>query len=471
MNNYKSMLASFIMGAALGVIFISPSFAMLADRPEEAAAATRAPSVMRGIPTWGQANTEQKELLFQVFTRIKHIRENFDELVDVCQRLVQQDEPSFQEDVQICGKADIINAIANMNDNITSFPHTLAYYEAHSVSIDLGVVRAHHIRRQLLTIHEELRTIFRPLLGISVDAMLGSKATAQDFLDTQIPLVAHRFKERALFRKTSEGWRTFLYPECNTDSEVTLKNLSSAEITALQAMEDARSDAQAHETEDLARQAAKKIRLAEELTARAKEEERARHRLRLQEFNDSPHGVFFHDLEAHYLEKMAHQGGHDEGVMRFYGRDSLDRLLILLSRDKILDQLTTLHGLTARISEPHKLLTMQSVDEWLGLTVDDRAMKNAFHGGLRTIWKHATPDGEFPMMPPKDAFLNLLGLLHQIHQAFPTDERVNQTVLQAYFWIVDQDGACPADLLGRSFMLGEVVSKLLVGGLEHPFVR
>lgn len=475
MPDYKSLLKSFIIGSVLTFITASPNFAMMDGCEAGGDAQYRAPAVMRGVLRWEDANTPQKELIFKAFTCVNQLRFSLKNLVDRCNHLANSvDEDTFQSDVKGYAHSEITQDLTTLQESIKNLPQALAYYEANKERIDLGVLRALHIRRQLGLITEEARTIFQPILGVSVDCLLTSRASIQDFLTSQLGPVQQRFQKRALFNQTSEAWRSFLYPEYDGVSGVAPKALTPAEITALQAMEDTlQENVRTHQKEAVDDHDCQMAHQATELMRQAREEEDARHHIMLEEFRRSADGLFFQDLETLYSETLLSPPleGRDESVLRFYTADILSHLNILLQRDHILDHLINLHGITGHVADPHGFSTLQDIDRWLEGTFEDRVVKGLFHGGLRTLWKHTIPDKEFPTISPKDAFLSLLGVLHRIHQTFPTDERVNQTVLQTYFWIVDQNGACPVGLLGRSFLLGEALSKLLVMGLERPFVK
>ena len=426
------------MTAALGFMSVSPSFAMERDE-RNPMGAIAAP--VRGIEKWVEDSTpEQKEFLFQVFEAFQVLKVNFKDFISNSEMVIQR---GTQEDLvqmlNMCGKDQLNENILKLSNVKTFQEKILTYFRGNKERINAGIDREDYIRDEILRISQELEAIFIPFLEKieseeAFNQTFASLESVKNFLKTQGALVSQRFEKRALFNQTSEAWRSVLYPEYNV--AVDKSKTQEERLAAIQ--------------------------------------KRDQNLLKLQEFDKSPQGKFFREFRFHFAEKMMRQGqnvrGYDEGVMCFYARDSLAYLGNMLERGNILDTLKNLQGIQTETMDQPSALTNENVKNWMGNLIEDQGIKNQFEGGLTTIGRYVELDGQFGVASPKDVFLRVLRLLKATQEAFPEDPRIKQTVLQAYFWIVDQNGACPAGLLGRSFMLSEAISGLLEGGLLKPFV-
>ncbi len=456
----KRFLISTVLGSFLAT---SPHFALALEPEEEGAAAS---ARVHYVFKWEHARPLQRGLLFKFIDGVSDIKKSLVLTNDIWASLSRID---TEEGLRSClemskgsYEEEMLRATTKILQEVESFNKKLReYYQENKALIHSGVDREAQITLQIRRFSDEIAHIFRPF----VDSFKSIETLHRAFLSPQsVKVCSGIFQEAqdqlnaSFVSQNSESLKALLYAEYGSQPTEDQKR-------AIEAQEFQKGDAQ--------RAASAEAGHAQTAIARAQEEKReAERRLRIGNF-EQRFGAFFYTFQAHVDEKLENmrkrKAGKDEGIMCFFAPDSLQFLRDTLKPGGILEDVSSaFYGIQVG-KDPSPIVRARDILVF----VEKAGIREtaAFEGGLRKVQEYDASVREFPLMSPQKAFLRPLNLLKALHEKFPKDERVNTAVVAAFTLIEDQNGKCPAGLLGRSFMLSNTVIRLLREGIEAPFVE
>ncbi|HQS84746.1 MAG: hypothetical protein B7Y25_07430 [Alphaproteobacteria bacterium 16-39-46] len=441
MKNRTLFLKRLFMSAALGALLASPVLAMEEEnrgRPAAAAAVAK-------------LNAEQDKFMRDLHTTVvSGVMRPFHDVLGYFNMLnIQLTEEGFQETLTMCDtQSQIQEEFAKISKTLESDLSALKrYHTAHKAQIKTPV----NVEEYLNALGAGFKEILNGFMG-NVNVFMRAPTLAKS---KELGLEGERLKETV--RVTMERFHI-------SDHTNSLKVFFFQGITP-------QESALAEQEERL-----RKLQIQQQKEEEDRAQEKRRRTLMRENFMHSVAGAAFGAAQAHVNEKFVAAGVGEEAIMSFSGIESLHILGEILEKESFLNVLVNLNEI--RASEIKRGLMLDEMRELLNFRETILTWKmnktgkqgDDFIGGLNTIDGHFRRNDTL-RETPRNAFMQILRLLKAISDQFPSDERVNTVVLEAFSSIEDQKGRCGSGLMGRSLVLAHSVSKLLADGLENPFKK